>query len=253
MPNLAICCPHCGSVECGEYRANAFVCQHCDATFRWTNPGEVTLLHKPAHCDCGKNPMGACTRCEKPLCRLHYVTWQAILTVWRDFLLLSKAQRCGWFSQSWVADAANEVARGRDSPFLPVMPSDIAKWNLSAIGVARGREGDLLCFDCAEAALPDVLQLVRARNATLRNRGRLCPFCELEGTHERNAFQTGYVLAGHRCQECGQLVCLKHRIACTKCGKSFCKPHAPALSDQLCRACRPWLVTQAVCAFWHSL
>jgi hypothetical protein len=254
MPNLAICCPHCGSSDCDEYRVNAFVRRHCDTRFRWSNPCEVVLLHKPAHCECGKHSTGVCTRCEKPLCRLHHATWLALCTVWPKLDFDAIGRRHGWFSQSSDSELTNEVARGSNRHFLPTLyETEIAVQLLAAIGVVHGREGDLLCFDCAEAALPKLLQAVRTRNARLRERGHLCGLCERERTHEQNAFGSMYVVAAHHCQECRQPICFWHRTACKKCGDSFCKPHAPAPPDELCRACRPWLVTRALKAVIAAL
>lgn len=253
MPNLAICCPHCGSSDCNEYRANAFVCRHCDTTFRWTNPGERTLLHKPAHCDCGKNSMGVCTRCERPVCRSHHVTWRAICAAWSWFDFTSAAPRAGWFSQSSLATWTNEIVRDpRDVSLVESPSDDVVAQILSAVGLA-GREADLLCFDCAEAAVPELLKAVRSRNAKLRGCGGLCGLCEHERLHEKNAFCSIYVAAAHRCQDCGQPVCWMHHVACKKCGHSFCKAHAPRTPDGLCQPCRPWLVTRALKAVITAL
>lgn len=254
MPNLAICCPHCGSPDLSEYRANAFVCRHCDTTFRWINPHEVTLLHKLAHCASGKNSMGVCTRCERPLCRLHHLTWRAVCTAWPEILSNWDGQRRGWFSQSDLADTANKVARGCKNPYglLPTLYSyEMVGQILSAMGLDMNRDGDLLCFDCAEGALPDVLRAVRSRIDKVRSRGPLCGFCEREGVHERELFKglDIRIVAGHRCRA----ICLVHRVACKKYGKSFCKAHAPPAPDELCPACQPWLVTRALKAVIAAL
>ncbi len=68
MPNEPVQCPNCGSGDVRQLAPESYVCEHCHTNFRWVDPTKKTVVHKPSLCECGRAVVGACWRCQRPLC-----------------------------------------------------------------------------------------------------------------------------------------------------------------------------------------
>lgn len=69
MPTETLRCRECGSPEITEFKPATFVCNHCEAVFKYVDPTRLTV--DVAKCACGFNSIAACVACSKPLCSDH--------------------------------------------------------------------------------------------------------------------------------------------------------------------------------------
>lgn len=261
MENHPVQCPNCGASGCTEYRADAFVCKHCDTTFRWVNPQQITVFHRNPSCSCGKNATGCCTQCDTPVCSDHQANWYAFLGSWQrlkeayvdGFPDLRKRVRFqgsladyhlsrppGWLNSSLCADGLAEIVRGegRAWPFS----AEVIQPVLQLLGFATCQEADLLCLSCVETLFVKLLRPIEFRIRQLEQQGRLCQIC----TRERNADTEGpwffamAFMATRRCFKCGAAVCGAHESTCQKCGTCWCQDHRSQEQLASCRKCAPF-------------
>jgi hypothetical protein len=70
VPTELIKCPNCGSSGATEFKPESFVCRHCEAVFRFVEPGGGG----PLGCrvgSCGVIALARCTLCHRPFCLTH--------------------------------------------------------------------------------------------------------------------------------------------------------------------------------------
>jgi hypothetical protein len=62
-------CPSCGSSEVTEYKADSYICRHCDTAFKHVDPSPVTVTVRSDFCRCGNLPHGQCGTCRSGICQ----------------------------------------------------------------------------------------------------------------------------------------------------------------------------------------
>lgn len=255
MANQTVQCPQCGSASCQEYRADSFVCQHCDATFRWINPTQLTVRQQAAHCACGKNAVGCCTQCSDPLCRDHLANWNALFGSWQNLKEIyaegepnwRKAARTqggmasgqfirpsGWLGQATL-EGLNSMAK--EKIFIWGLPAELAQPALKRFGFSTPQTVELLCMNCVEAWFVKLLPVVESQIAQLAMTGRLCQLCTEEREQETRPYSAMAYLASHHCHGCGVPVCRVHSNTCSHCQAVWCKKHLPNEHVESCRNC----------------
>lgn len=258
MPNHAVQCPQCGSGSCQEYRADAFVCQHCDSTFRWVHPAQLTVSHRRSHCVCGKNSLGYCTQCQEPVCRQHFANWKALFGAWQELKLVFaqgrpewlKAVRtqggmsspcfrrdAGWLSASGSASHINAVARGASFPW-PLFP-EVKNPVLKRLGLSTPADEDLLCISCLESQFSRLLAPIESRIAQLEAAGELCQICSEERKTDMHLRLAMAFPATGICHGCRISICAGHRHTCSGCRTAWCVEHLPDRNSTRCRHCGP--------------
>ena len=253
MPNQAVCCPNCGSSACTEYRADSFVCSHCDTTFRWFNPMRVTILQRSSHCSCGVIATVCCTQCNTAICKDHMGSWEALLGRWLELkkayagkhphyqpLMLNHGGMAdfeikrspGWFEKSGWALGINEVARGKGSAWT--LPSEVTKPVLDQLQFDQHRPEDRLCYNCVESLFLKLLRPIETQILKLKGNGRLCAVCCRDD--DGVGLPMPLVAIG-RCHKCGVPVCCAHCERCSKCQTVWCKQHWVGYESSQCPSC----------------
>jgi len=248
MPNESVNCPSCGSPTCTEYRANAFVCQNCDGTFRWLNPTEFTVVHRGGTCDCGRRGVGGCTLCRTSVCKKHHATWQALFSTWQ---LLKRSYATdparGWLQRCVDERFGNDW---RDQPSFYRLPHDVTAPVLKQLKHDHCTDVDLLCLACTEALFAKLLRPIENQIGRLDREGRLCELCLID--YKRNVpqnvpqcsrnvpqYDQQLLMASGHCKACGLGFCVLHSELCDRCKTCWCKPHSPPAGFEGCCQCTP--------------
>ncbi|HEV3021266.1 MAG TPA: hypothetical protein VGX76_02320, partial [Pirellulales bacterium] len=240
VPNESVTCPSCGSPCCTESRANAFVCQNCDGTFRWLNPTEFTVVHCGSTCACGRRSLGGCTLCRAGVCKKHHATWHALLSSWRSLKRAHTTDRGrGWLQRCVDGVFSNDW---RERPSLCRLPVEVTAPVLKQLKLDRWTDVDLLCLPCTEALFAKLFRPVEDQIGRLGRAGRLCGLCLAE--HRQMAPPRGYehlFLADEclRCNACRMTFCMFHTNACRSCKTIWCESHAPPDGFEGCCRCAP--------------
>jgi hypothetical protein len=266
MSNQSISCPSCGAVDCREYRADAFVCSHCDTTFRWVDPSRMTVRNQPASCLCGRQPCGSCTQCNAPICRDHKQTWGAMLNRWQSLKKAYAADRPDLFAyvrtpgglahsnvariQGWLLATGmdNEVNRRVRADLYTIggLHDEIIVMLQKHLGSAIGDPTHFLCPHCVESLFVTLVHPVEDCLQRWVANGQICSVCVTDFTprtaNDSMAYYSLYKAHGE-CEVCHASLCAAHGSYCTKCDRWWCKSHADLTevnySTRFCRKCIP--------------
>ena len=258
MANQSVRCPSCGSAECQEYRADAFVCANCNSTFRWVNPTQVTIHHQGSTCACGKLARAVCTQCQTPLCNSHQASWRGILVNWMELKkvfaranpeLLPQLRRqggmanCstnrsrGWLNESGICDFLAKECRRKERGHP--LPDEVVKPAFKVAKLACPSPDDVLCISCIESLFLTLLRPVESWILKLEAAGKFCAFCLADRPNDLYCFAPTVSMATEHCCCCGATVCFTHCERCKQCGKAWCKPHWTGQEEGTCSGCAP--------------
>ncbi|HVC95911.1 MAG TPA: hypothetical protein VND64_19635 [Pirellulales bacterium] len=240
MPNESVTCPSCGSPSCTEYRANAFVCQNCDGTFRWLNPTEFTIIHRGGTCACGRRGVGGCTMCGAGVCKKHHATWHTLLSTWLPLKWYRVADPArGWLQRCVDGNFGSIWRERREQSSMCRLPVEVTAPVLKQLKFDQCTDVDLLCLACTEALFAKLLRPIENQIARLERANRLCEPCLVE--YHRNAphYYDYLFAADERCLACGTPLCFTHVKRCRGCKTAWCATHAPPEGFEGCCRCAP--------------
>jgi len=258
MPNQSVRCPSCGSAECQEYRADAFVCANCNSTFRWVNPMQMTVQQQSAACACGKLATAICTQCKAPICGKHQACWLSLVKGWLElkqvfasgtpnYLSYVKRQggmaNCslkrprGWLSKSGCCDWLVNVGRGKEWGWP--LPDEVIQPAMKAAKLGDPRPEDVLCIACLESLFVTLLRPVELQILKLEAADSFCRVCLVEREKDEIILTATVFMATHRCSRCAIPVCGAHYERCQKCERVWCSNHWTKSDGNLCDDCLP--------------
>src|ERR1022692_1936463 len=67
MPLESITCTSCGATDVQEVKADTYLCNHCEAVFKYVDPSKVTVTQE--FCSCGNKVEAQCNLCHADICR----------------------------------------------------------------------------------------------------------------------------------------------------------------------------------------
>ena len=260
MPNQSVRCPSCGSSQCQEYRADAFVCASCNSTFRWVNPMKMTVQQLPAACACGKLAKAVCTQCRTSVCKSHQASWQSLFAGWQDLKVAYAgrtpellpcvrkqggmanflAQRPpGWLAESGIGDLLIRICQGK----VPIygLSKDVIVPVLASVrlGTPQMDESTILCLACIESLFVRLLRPVELQIQRLEAAGRLCSVCTKERNDQNTLTKVMAMGASFHCPTCGMGLCGAHAKWREHCIRGWCPEHWNGSAPKTCENCGP--------------